>query len=200
MKVEPGSAVTLHFNPVGKHCRAASDRRAIAASLANDRRGLARDRGFIHRGDAFDDFAVAGDGVARFDENDVVHLQVERRDALDNLFHAALAQRIDEALRMSFGAGSPQGVSLRLAAPLRHRLREIGEQHREPEPGGDLPGEHRRARANDHVANEEGRDDNRDGLGDEDHGILGQATRIELHEGVQGGALHDCGIEQAGGR
>ena len=36
---------------------------------------------FIDRGDAFDDFAVAGDDVAGLDQNDVADAQIERIDA-----------------------------------------------------------------------------------------------------------------------
>ena len=39
------------------------------------------------------------------------------------------------------GAGLAQGGGLRLAAALGHRLGEVGEQHGEPQPGGDEPGE-----------------------------------------------------------
>src|SRR6202163_3811680 len=47
----------------------------------------------------------------------------------------------DDAVRRRLGLGPPQGVGLRLAAPLGHRLGEVGEQHREPEPERHLDGE-----------------------------------------------------------
>ena len=40
-------------------------------ALANDGRGLAGDRQFIDRRDAFDDLAIAGNEIAGLDENDV---------------------------------------------------------------------------------------------------------------------------------
>ncbi len=53
------------------HQRAAGDGGAVAARLADHRRGFARDRAFIDAGDAFDDFAIGGDEITRLDENDV---------------------------------------------------------------------------------------------------------------------------------
>ena len=47
---------------------------------------------------------------------------------------------ISEPLGVDVGARAAQGIGLRLAAPFGHRFGEIGEQHREPEPDGDLPG------------------------------------------------------------
>ena len=58
-KVSPGFDVILHYDPVGEHARAAGHRRAVAAGFANHRRRFAGDRRLVHRGDAFDDFAVA---------------------------------------------------------------------------------------------------------------------------------------------
>ncbi len=48
------------FDLVGEHARAAGDRRAVAAGFADHGRGFAGDRGLVHRGDAFDNFAVRG--------------------------------------------------------------------------------------------------------------------------------------------
>ena len=85
-------------------------------------------------------------------------------------------------------AGAAQRVGLGLAAPFRHRLGEIGEQHREPQPRRDLPGEGRGARMGYRIAREHGHD-GRDDLGDEDHRIVGEAARIEFFHGVESGAL-----------
>ena len=77
-----------------------------------------------------------------FDQHDVADAQVERVDALINV-----AERlgVDEALGAQVAARLAQEFRLRLAATLRDRLGEIGEQHREPQPESDLPGEQRRA-------------------------------------------------------
>ena len=61
----------LDDDPVGEHPRAAGDRGAVAAGLADDRRGLAGDRRLVDRGDALDHGAVAGDDLARLDDHQV---------------------------------------------------------------------------------------------------------------------------------
>ncbi len=61
----PGLDGDAHDDAVGEHLGAAGDRRAVAAALADDRRGLAGDRRLVDRGDALDDLAVAGDDLAR---------------------------------------------------------------------------------------------------------------------------------------
>ena len=57
--------------PVGDHLRAAGHGRAVAAGLADDRRGFAGDRRLVDRGDALDHLAVAGDDVAGLDQDEV---------------------------------------------------------------------------------------------------------------------------------
>ena len=61
-----------HDQPVGQHARAAGDAAAVAAAFADDRGAFAGDGAFVDRGHAFDDFAVAGNQVARLDQHDVV--------------------------------------------------------------------------------------------------------------------------------
>jgi hypothetical protein len=46
---------------------------------------------------------------------------------------------VDIALGARVAARLAQGLGLRLAAPFRHRLGEIGEKDGEPEPERDLP-------------------------------------------------------------
>jgi hypothetical protein len=161
----------------------------VAAGFADDRRGFACYRRFIDRGDALDHLAIAGNDVAGFDEHDIANLEIERRDGHDHFFQAALAGRVDQALGLGFAPGAAQRVGLRLAASLRHRLGEIGEQHGEPQPRRDLPGEGRGARVGYRVAREKHGHDGRDDLGDEDHRIVGEAARIEFFHGVESGAL-----------
>ena len=60
---------------VAQHPRAASDRAAVAAALANDGRGFAGDRCFIHAGDSFDDIAVRRNDVSRFADDEIAFLQ-----------------------------------------------------------------------------------------------------------------------------
>ena len=68
-----------HHDLVGQHARAAGDGAAVAAALADDRRGLAGDGRLVHRGDALDDLAVAGDHLARGDDHDVALAQLGGR-------------------------------------------------------------------------------------------------------------------------
>ena len=71
-----------HLDPVGQHLRAAGHGRAVAAGLADDRRGLAGDRRLVDRGDALDHLAVGRDGVAGLDQDDVADLEARAGDQL----------------------------------------------------------------------------------------------------------------------
>ena len=73
----------LDHEPVGEQTRAAGDGRAVAAGLADHRRGLARDRGLVDRADALDDLAVGGDDLARLDDDDVAAPEVGCRHLLE---------------------------------------------------------------------------------------------------------------------
>ena len=68
-----------HDDPVGEHARAAGDRAAVAARLADDRGRLAGDRRLVHRRHALHDVAVARDQVARLADHQVARAQVARR-------------------------------------------------------------------------------------------------------------------------
>ena len=68
-------------------------------------------------------------------------------------------------------------IGLRLAAALGYRLGEVGEQHREPQPGGDLAGEPAVAIVRQQVAQPECRHQSRHDLGDEDHRVARKLTR-----------------------
>ena len=135
------------FQPVGQHLRAAGHRRAVAAGFADDRGGLAGDRAFVDRGDAFDDLAVAGDQFAGLDDHQVADLEVGRR-----YFYHVEAVGLDQLARGELRLGAAQAVGLRLAAPFGDGFGEGREQHREPQPDRDLAGEERVAVADDDVA------------------------------------------------
>ena len=184
----------LHLDEIGKNRGAAGHRRPIAPGFADHGRGFAGDRRFVDRGDAFENLAVAGNDLAGLDQNDIVQLEVER---VHDLNAAVQVVRIGIALGRGVGAGLAQRVRLRLAAPLGDRLGEIGEQHREPQPGGDLPGKSRMPIVCEQVAHEQDGDDGRDHLGHEDHGVFGQGPRIELPHGVDCGGADDLGVEKA---
>ena len=126
----PGSCVTSDDEPVGEQPRAAGDRRAVAAGLADHWRRLTGDRGLVHRADALDHLAVGGDGLTRGDDDHVALLELGRGDVLD-----------PAAVGLAMGGrgrpGRAECVRLRLAAALGDRLREVGEQHGQPEPDRD---------------------------------------------------------------
>ena len=118
----------LDHDPIRDDPRAASNARAIAARLADDRRGFAGDRGFVHRRDPFDDFAVAGNHLpCRYDDA-VARSQIGRQDFLE-----ATAGSI-EAIGGRLAARLAQRFGLRLAARFRERGREIREQHGQEKP------------------------------------------------------------------
>ena len=69
------------------------------------------------------------DDVACLDQDDVADLEARARHAL-----VLGPVGVGEELRLGLGTRAPERFRLRLAAALRHRLGEIREQHREPEP------------------------------------------------------------------
>ena len=105
---------------VGKDARAAGHGAAVAPGLANDGRGFAGDRRFVHRGSALDDLAVAGNQLAGDDEDQVALAQLRGVHVLEGAILAA-------ALRDELLAGGAQRAGLRLAPALRDGFGEIGE-------------------------------------------------------------------------
>ena len=110
-----------HDDLVGEHARAAGDRRAVAAGLADHRRGLAGDRRLVDARDPLDHLAVGRDQLAGRDDDDVALGEGARRDLLDRAVGAA-------AVRERLGARPPQRLGLRLAAALGDRLGEVREE------------------------------------------------------------------------
>ncbi len=149
---------------------------------------------FVDRGDAFDDLAVARDDVARLDQHHVVQPEIEGVDRLDP---AVEAVGIGIAPRRRVGASLAERIRLRLAAPFRDGLGEIGEKNGEPEPGRDLAGEEGLPVVGEEVAHEQERHDGRHRLGHEDDGVSGERPRIELAAGVDRRGGDDPRIEQA---
>ena len=122
--------------PVGEDARAAGHGAAVPAALADDRRALARDGALVDRRDALDHLAVGGDELAGLDEDEIALAQLGRGD---------LPTR--PRLRAARGAcarqvppRAPERLGLRPAAPFRHRLGEVREEDREPEPERRRPG------------------------------------------------------------
>ena len=119
---------------IAQHARAAGDGAAIAAAFANDRRRFAGDGRFIDARDAFDDIAVGRNDIAGFANDGVAFLQIGCRNFL---FAARCASRRAIVVVRCFA----QRGGLRLAATFRHRFREVGKEHREPEPERELQNE-----------------------------------------------------------
>ena len=129
-----------HDDLVGEDARAAGDRGAVAARLADDRRRLAGDRRLVDRRDALDDVAVGRDDLARGDDALVADVELGRRDVLDRP-----ARR--SAVRHRLAARLAQRCRLGLPAAFGHRLREVGEEHGRPQEDRDERREHVLVRA-----------------------------------------------------
>ena len=82
------------------------------------------------------DVAVAGDHLAGGDDT----LVADARAAL--LGTSSTVPSASAAVRRRLGPGLAQRGRLGLAAPFGHRLGEVGEQHGEPQEGGDEAAEH----------------------------------------------------------
>ena len=180
-----------HLDPVRQHLGAAGHGRTVAAGLADDGRRFAGDRRLVHRGDAFHHLAVRRNGVAGLDHDDIADLET-------CAWHASEIAAIgaDQKLRLRFGARAPQRIRLRLTAALRDRFREVGEQHREPQPQHDLEFETKVRTSGHDVADQYDGRQRGDHLEHEHNRILHQASRIELDEGRADRRSHDLGVEQ----
>ena len=127
------------------------------------------------RRDALDDLAVRGNDVPSLHQDDVAGMEVAAADAL-----MAAGVRGDQTFRHGFLVRRAQAVGARLAPALGHRFGEGREQHREPEPGRDLPDDRSLRTAGNQRPHEiEGRQDGHH-LDDEHHRVADQRPRIEL--------------------
>ena len=178
--VEEGRALSrgdAHGDPVRGYQGAAGHRRAVAAALADHGRGLAGDGPLVDRGDAVDHLAVRRDDVACLDQHDVADLEARSRHRL-----VLRAVGVGEQLRLRLGTRAPERIRLRLAAALRHRLGEIREQHRDPQPHDDLERETEVLAASREVAQEDHGGQGGDDLDHEHDRVLHQDPWIELGE------------------
>jgi hypothetical protein len=172
------------LDPVGEDLCAAGDGGAVAAGFADDGRRLAGDGRLVHRGDAFDDFAVAGDVVAGLDVDHVAQAE----QAAGNLFKAAVGL---VALGDGLALGLAQGIGLGLAAAFGHGLGKVGEEHREPQPEGDLEVEAEAGAVVDGVVNEQRRGEHAADLDHKHHRVLDHPAGIELAHRVEERLGHD---------
>ncbi len=188
-----------HHDPVRQHRGAAGHSRAVAARLANDRGGLARDGALVHRGGAHDDLAIGGDLLVRRNEEQIllledgrVHLfgldaeELSRVVGMRALGHEALVELVGHHVAL----GGAQGVGLRFAAALGDGFREVREQHRKPQHhrnGDDESG----LRVGDAEQRQHEQGERQDGRNvDHEHdGVLGLLARLQLHERIEHRAL-----------
>ncbi len=177
-------------NVIRQNLGSAGNGAAIAAGFANHGRAFTGDHRFVHGGDAFDDFAVAGDDIAGIAHDNVAGAQARRG-------HFLRAVAADDPSGDRVGFGLAQRIGLRLAARLRHGLGEVRKQDREPQPQSDLQCRSRcRMRSGDRVADQKNGSHRRADFHDEDHRILHQRRGIQLDEGILGRAAQDLRIEQ----
>src|SRR6185503_10385422 len=119
-----------NHDAVAEDAGAPGHRAAVAAALADDRGGFARDGGFVNAGDAFADFAIGGNHIAAFAHHEVALLQIRRR----NLFFTSIAQAPGHRVLARFA----EAVGLGPAAALGDGFSEVGKEHGEPEPDREL--------------------------------------------------------------
>ncbi len=174
---------------VGEDFGAAGNGAAVAAGFANDRSAFAGDDRFVNGGDAFDDFAVAGNEIAGFGDDDIAGAELGSGDQ----FHLAVAA---DALGHGIGFGFAQGIGLRFAAGFGHGFGEVGEQNGEPEPEGDLDLEADIGAVGEQIAKQEESGESRADFDDEHDRILEQRDRVQLDEGFPGGAADDFRVEE----
>ena len=175
------------LDPVRQDPGPAGHRAPVAAGFPDHRRRLARDGRFVHRGRTLDDLTVGGDDLAGGDHHDVPFPHLIRRDVL------RARSAVHAAMRNGLGAGLAQRVGLGLAPPFGHGFRKIGEEHRKPEPEGDLQGETERLafRPKDQRKGGERRPDFRD----EHHRVLQHVNRMQLLERVRDRLAQNGAVE-----
>ncbi len=130
-----------HHDAVGQHARAAGDRAAVAAVLAHDRGRLAGDRRLVDGGDARRRCRRRRGSTP---PASTTTMSPSRRSAERDLDERRMLGRgpsvapstrravVDVLVRVS-----RRLAGLRLAAALGHRLGEVGEEHRDPQPDRD---------------------------------------------------------------
>ena len=96
MKLSPGFCVILTTMRSDSTVVPPVTADAVAAGLADHRRGLAGDGRLVDRGDAFHDVAVARDDLSRLDDDDVALLQQRRRRPPLRAPGAPVASRRDD--------------------------------------------------------------------------------------------------------
>ena len=174
---------------IRQHPGATGHRAAVASRFTDDRRRLAGDGRLVDGRDPLDDIAVARDDLPGDHDAQVAQLQVGRPHLDEPLGSAHPGHRLRPRLAQGGGLGLPP--------PLGDRLGEVGEEHREPQPCGDQPGEPvvgRRARAE--IAHEEHGREHAPDLHHEHDRVAGHVDGAELGEGALDGTAHEVAVEQ----
>ena len=170
-KAAPNLAGNAQHQPVGKHRGATGDGAAVAAALAYDRGGFARDGAFVHRGCPFGHIAVGGDHLACLHKHVVTWFQLRGRSYDKGL---ALC-RIRQLAGVNALARFAQAVGLSLATAFGNCFRKVGKEHRKPEYGGDCAGKGALACGGGH---ESPRPSQRKGSGHDGGKIYGEHDKI----------------------
>ncbi|MNJ19902.1 hypothetical protein D3C77_142260 [compost metagenome] len=161
--------------PVGHQPGVAGDRRTIAAGLADHRSGFTGNRRFVDRRNTFEHLAVTGDHLAGHDLDHIVLAQAGRRH------HLETARRVTAPRAEALATGL-EAVGAGLATTFGQGFGKVGEQHREPQPQGNL---HRHRRGHivvGHQAQHGGEE--RGQLHHQHHRRALQLTRIEFDKGL----------------
>ena len=189
-----GRSRDADLDPVGQHLGAAGHRRAISAGFADHRRGLAGDRRLVDRGHAFDDFTIGGNNVAGLDQHDIAYLELVAWDQL-----VVGSVRSGQQLGLGLGPAAAERIRLRLAASFRHRFREVGEQHGEPQPEDDLEREADAGASNCKIPHQKDRRERRHDGNDEHDRVLRQRARIELAKCIADRRHKNASVKDARG-
>ena len=94
-----------HDDAVREDASPAGHRAAVASAFPDDGGRFAGDGRFIDAGDSFDDFAIAGNDVARFANHQIANLQLRG----GNSFLPVAAQSPSEGMRSERRAATPPG-------------------------------------------------------------------------------------------
>ena len=159
-KVSPGFDVILTRDLIGEHARAAGNRRAIAAGLANDGRRFAGDCRLVHRCDAFDDLTIARESSSPADTTTIsparslelatCSISPSRRTRLAMVSDRALrsvsacALPRPSAMASAKFANSTVNHSHSVICRLKRKCRAAAEQQHRCDHAADLDHEHHR--------------------------------------------------------
>lgn len=187
-----------HDEPIGENRRAARDVGEVSPGFTDDRRGLARNGRFVDGRDPRDHFAVAGNDVARKDENEVVSEKRHRVDDLMRHVGTELVGGVDDARGRALSKIAKRS-RLRMRPPFGKGLGEVRKEDREPEPTRNREGEARGLlRKAEKACDAHGEREERPQPDEEHHRIGPLHLGVELHETLPQGVLDELFVEPCG--